>query len=151
MDINTLRFPTIINHSYDGGIGKIQFSENLTHLEMWNIFQGVTTLKRIIFPKQLVYLGGGAFSGCTNLKHISFTGNPLGFNAFTFDDLKGVPVLVDPEYEFDFSIKYKIGTVYSEHTKVYVTGSSNEKYVDDFGKIKIYTDQDLIKYCFPEG
>ena len=49
-------------------------------------FKDDTTLEEVVIPKCVTYIGTDAFSGCTNLKKVTYKGSKSDWDAMTIED-----------------------------------------------------------------
>ena len=80
-DIN-LGSTTVIDHTYEDGIGRITCSSDITLIDG---FYGCTTLEQIAIPDSVTEIGKDAFSRCTSLTSITIPDSVTTIRYYAFD------------------------------------------------------------------
>lgn len=89
-------YPYYISHSYNNGVGKIYFSQDLTTVSD-GLFSGCTTLSTVTLPETVTSYGYRAFYNCNGLTEFHISSAITSISASCFYECSGV-LTIESEY-----------------------------------------------------
>lgn len=87
---------TITSHTFENGVGTIEFSDDVTSIGV-NAFYSATTMTTVNIPNSVTSIGSSAFWGCSGLTSItSYATTAPTISNTTFRDIKTGGTLTVP-------------------------------------------------------